>query len=113
MVRAGMDRIEEEIRFQMPGEGHADHYRRWAVPFNKDVNSRIDFVPGEIVHLWHGDLKDRQYLSRFNDFPRFDFDPVRDIRLNSENVWRWSSNKKDLHTYAQNLFLARKEDGNR
>ena len=95
----------------MPTESHAAHFREWAVPFHRAVNGRIGYVAGEIVHLWHGDFRDRQYRVRFDDFGKFQFDPYQDIALDSQDCWRWSSAKPELHAFARELFARRNEDG--
>jgi hypothetical protein len=104
-------RAEEEIADRMPSTAHAAHYRRWASRFERAVRGSISFVPGEIVHLWHGDIRDRQYRVRFEGFDRFDFDPERDIALDDQEAWRWASRKPRLHARALELFSLRREDG--
>ena len=34
---------------------------------------------GRIFHLWHGDLRDRQYAERVPTMRQFDYDPAADI----------------------------------
>jgi hypothetical protein len=111
LIQAATGRIEEEIAVRMPSRAHADHYRAWAARFHGQVENRIGAIPGEIVHLWHGDFRDRQYRVRFEDFGRFDFDPTRDIALDGAACWRWNSAKPALHTYARELFARQRADG--
>lgn len=111
LLRAATGNLEGEIAARMPSPSHARHYRQWALPFHRAVGGRIGFVPGEVVHLWHGDFRDRQYRVRFDDFGRFDFDPTRDIALDEQQCWRWASAKPALHDVARRLFAARHEDG--
>lgn len=110
MLQAATGRIEEEIKLRMPGMAHAEHYREWAAPFHTAVAGRIGFIPGGILHLWHGDFRDRQYRARFDDFGRFDFDPTQDIALDDRACWRWASQKPELHACARDLFVRRRED---
>jgi hypothetical protein len=111
LIQAGTGRIEEEIALRMPSTAHAEHYRAWALRFHGRVENRIGAIPGEIVHLWHGDFRDRQYRVRFEDFGRFDFDPRRDITLDEAACWRWSSAKPQLHAFAGDLFARQRADG--
>lgn len=87
------------------------HYARWATDFHEDVSGRVGALPGEIHHLWHGDLKDRRYGLRHLDLERHDFDPQNDIRLGADGAWRWASDKPALHTLLRNYFQNRHEDG--
>jgi len=111
MLQAASGRIEQEIEARMPSKAHAQHYRAWAVPFHRAVVGRIGYIPGDIVHLWHGDFRDRQYRIRFEDFGRFEFDPEQDIALDCQACWRWASPKPELHAFARTLFALRHEDG--
>ena len=71
----------------------------------------MGFAPGTLVHLWHGDLKDRRYADRHREFRQFDFNPVKDLALDENQCWRWGSPKPDMHRYVRDYFAARKEDG--
>jgi hypothetical protein len=45
-------------------------------PFHDAVRGDLGFCPGTIFHLWHGDLRDRNYRERRVRFAEFDFDPT-------------------------------------
>lgn len=40
----------------------------WSEDFEKLINGKISYVVGDLYHLWHGELKDRQYLKRVQEF---------------------------------------------
>jgi len=40
----------------------------WSLRFNSVVQNKVGYVKGDLYHIWHGDLKDRQYLKRIKDF---------------------------------------------
>lgn len=111
LLQAATGTIEQEIAARMPSPPHARHYREWAVRFHHAVGGRIGCVPGEVIHLWHGDFRDRQYRVRFDGFGRFDFDPMQDVALDDQQCWRWASPKPELHAFARRLFAVRYEDG--
>jgi hypothetical protein len=50
------------------------HLGEWVA---KVVGVKIEYVPGAAFHLWHGDLKNRQYVSRDAILRRFDYDDFR------------------------------------
>lgn len=111
LIQAATGRIGPEIEARMPSQAHAAHYREWAEPLRRSVGGCIGCIAGGIVHLWHGDFRDRQYRVRFDDFGRFEFDPHRDISLDTQACWRWASAKPELHAFARDLFARRREDG--
>lgn len=110
LIQAATGRIEQEIGSRISSPAHAAHYRKWAAPFQRAVAGSIGYVAGEVVHLWHGDFRDRGYRVRFDDFRRLGFDPERDIALDGAACWRWASDKPELHARAGDLFSARRED---
>jgi len=88
-----------------------EHYRTWAEPFFADAGGKLGCVEGRIFHLWHGHLRDRQFDQRHLNLRRFEFDPYRDIALDSNGVWRWNSDKPEMHEFMIRYFGLRREDG--
>jgi len=74
------------------------------------VKGRVGFVEGDLVHLWHGEVEHRRYHERWSEFGRFQFDPFRDIALDPNGVWRWNSDKREMHEYVRAYFASRMED---
>ena len=89
----------------------AAHYLAWAQPYFETVRGRIGYLPGRVLHLWHGEIKDRRYGDRDRDLAALDFDPFDDIALDPGGAWRWSSDKPDLHAFIKSYFASRNEDG--
>jgi hypothetical protein len=87
------------------GPDHRNHFRQWATEFYKNTQSRIGYVPGTILHLWHGDGRRKKFVQAH------EFDPARDIRVGSSGTLEWNSFKPELHRSLQNYFAARREDG--
>jgi hypothetical protein len=88
-----------------------DDFIRWAEPFYESVQGKVGYIPGNVLHLWHGDKKDRQYIKKSEELKLLDFDPSIDLRLNKNNCWEWNSEKCELHEWAISFFDSRKEDG--
>jgi hypothetical protein len=42
---------------------------------------------------------------------RFQFDPFEDIAIDCQGVWRWNSDKREMHDYVRDYFASRMEDG--
>lgn len=40
----------------------------WSRKFYKEIKGGIGYVPGDLYHIWHGDIEKRQYLKRIKDF---------------------------------------------
>lgn len=90
---------------------HRDYFRGWAEPLAREVDGRIGYVSGTLLHLWHGRMADRKYVDRNRDLLDFGFDPVRDLRVGAGGCWEWNSARPELHAWAADYFARRKEDG--
>jgi hypothetical protein len=87
------------------------HYVSWGKKFAAAVRGSVGCVEGRVLHLWHGDLGDRQYGERHGGFARYEFDPYTDIALAEGGCWSWSSDKPEMHEYVRAYFASRLEDG--
>lgn len=92
-------------------ERHHEHFMAWGERMYADVRAEIGAVPGNSLHLWHGEMADRRYLERYQELQRFGFDPHADLRVGPEGCWEWNSDKPDMHQWVKNYFGQRKEDG--
>lgn len=88
------------------------HFLIWARKFYDSTQGRIGTIPGRLFHLWHGNLANRNYVSRFNILAKHNFDPFRDIELDSQGIWKWASEKPEMHQDMVEYFASRKEDSN-
>lgn len=88
-----------------------EHFRQWAKLFHADVRGRIGSTPGTLLHLWHGDTKDRRYGDRHEQLFRLDFDPAADLRIGGNGLWEWAGDKLELRRWMSEYFESRKEDG--
>jgi hypothetical protein len=92
--------------------GQERHYLAWAEPFAAEVGGRVGLVEGDLVHLWHGRIEDRQHGIRHDAAQRHAFDPGTDLRIDpGTGLWRWASAKPDLHRAVVEFFHGRREDG--
>ena len=97
---------------RMVGRGgkHLSHYRKWSQRLNEDVGGRVGYVPGRLLHLWHGTIENRRYAQRNRELLALSFDPKSDIRISDTGCWEWASDKPALHEWAVRYFEERRED---
>lgn len=74
------------------------------------IKKNIGFVKGCIIHSWHGRKQDRQYSSRWQILVRNDFDPITDLKKNSQGVLEFTGNKPNLIFDINKYFKQRNED---
>jgi len=85
------------------------YYLDWAIPFNRDVDGKIDCLDSTIYHLWHGDLKDRKYYKRNMDVAKIGFNPYTHLKVNKFGAYEWNV-KTPLRKYLREYFKIRNED---
>jgi len=78
---AALGRFEHCARALLMNARQEQHYLGWARPHHETVRGRIGYVPGRVLHLWHGDVANRRFGLRDQELQPFDFDPFRDIAL--------------------------------
>lgn len=111
MAHAMRGDLTMECRLCPVGAKFREHFRRWAQPFHADVGGRIGSTPGTLLHLWHGDTRDRRYGERHEQLIDLDFDPATDLRIGSGGLWEWAGDKPRLRRWMGAYFEGRNEDG--
>ena len=87
------------------------HYAmRRGVAAYQAVRSRLGLTSGEVIHLYHGERKNRHYESRTKLLADNDFDPETDIRVGDNGLLEWCSDKPQLHAAIAGYFASRRED---
>jgi len=94
-----------------PPGAYAQHFVRWAIKARDSVAGKLGVVPGRILHLWHGDYRDRRYGLMNRQFMTFGFDPDAHIRIGPEGLWEWGDAPQQLRNWAKEMFAMRNEDG--
>ncbi len=103
IAAAGIGGIEDYADYLLFNQRRREHIRAWARPFYEIVRGNLGYCRGTVSHLWHGELKDRNYRDRRIRFSEFDFDPHRDIVID-DGPWRWNSDKPEMHRFVRSYF---------
>lgn len=77
-----------------------DEILEWSRNFHQVVQGQIAYVPGDLYHIWHGDISTRQYLKRIQDFT----DQTKKITDRDENGLHVSG---DRDRYVRQYFQDR------
>lgn len=86
------------------------HFKKWAESAWDIVRGQLGFVPGAIFHLWHGEPANRGTFDRSRALVEHDFDPLTDLRLEGNGLWRWSGANPELEKWVAMHFMQRQED---
>jgi hypothetical protein len=73
-------------------------------------NFRLSYVPGSILHHWHGSLANRKYKERWQILTQHNFDPREDLETDEQGLTLLSKKGKRMAKDISEYFLERKED---
>ena len=76
----------------------------------KMIKRNIGFVHGTIMHSFHGNKADRKYQDRWKILINNNFDPLRDIVKDSNDLWQLQGDKIKLRDEIIMYFRQRNED---
>jgi hypothetical protein len=103
----------EEIVYPGVHQSYRDTILAWQERA-KVLRKDIGYVPGTIVHHWHGRKADRQYWSRKRVLVESGFNPHTDLRRDSQGVYRLQDDGTDRFVVLRNAlrryFRNRNED---
>jgi len=54
------------------------HFQNWCQRIYPLTRAQVKAAPGRVLHLWHGEIKDRNYVLRNLELIRLNFDPDQD-----------------------------------
>jgi hypothetical protein len=89
-----------------PGNIHMNYKIMLMEYQHKCQNFKLSYVPGTILHHWHGRFEDRKYRERWEVLVRHAFDPITDVTMSLRLTPSGKRMEKDLKAY----FEGRRED---
>lgn len=93
-----------------PGTIHAN-YKKLLEEYQKACEGlRVSWVPGTILHHWHGSLENRRYRERWEILIKNNFDPLKDITFSAEGRVALTRSGLRLVKDLDEYFLGRRED---
>lgn len=93
-----------------PTTGMLHSMKRWAARCDAVIKTNVGWVPGAILHHWHGSSETRGYEKRWAILAFHKFDPLEDLVLDSQGLYRWAGNKPELEDDLRLSLASRKED---
>ena len=83
----------------------------WQDRATRFIQGDLGFVPGTIMHNFHGPKANRRYHTRWEILVRHQFDPLEDVTKNTQGVLELTSSKHGLRDDIRRYFDQRNEDG--
>lgn len=99
-----------QVEYSHPQNIH-ENYKKQLLAFQKRAQHlRLGWVPGTILHHWHGRLEDRKYQERWNILTKEEYDPDADIERNADGVIVLTDQGKRMTEPLQQYYVGRRED---
>jgi hypothetical protein len=89
---------------------HKDYSAPWLEWQYKARDTKVGYVPGAVVHYWHGKRDDRQYDTRWEILARNTFSPKHHLIRDTDGLWKWVVGQSQLANEVAEYFRSRKED---
>lgn len=86
----------------------AYHFYKWAVDYYKKTQGKLGYVEGDIDHLYHGSIKNRNYSVRMQELEKLDYNPMEDVYTNKNGLLEIG--RKEIRDWVSSYFESRKED---
>jgi hypothetical protein len=87
---------------------------RWEARAERHIRRNIGYMPGLLVHHWHGRKANRGYLDRWKILSRHRYDPHHDIKRDSQGLYQLhddgTERSRRLRDEIRAYFRSRNED---
>jgi hypothetical protein len=90
--------------------GYVRHLDAWETRAETHIRRNVGYVPGTIVHGWHGSKVHRRYGSRWEILKRYAYDPDQDIKRDWQGVIRFTDRGERMRNDFREYFRSRNED---
>ena len=84
--------------------------KQWEARALEHVNYNLGYVDGQLLHYWHGKKENRGYTTRSKILVDEQFDPLTDIKKDSQGVFQLTDKKPELRNKIRQYFRGRNED---
>jgi hypothetical protein len=109
-IAAGFLGIMEQSFREKLTESYRHKCMLWGDRAYKVVKGNVGYLPGLLLHYWHGDRKKRGYAERWNLMADCNFDPDVDLVRDYQGLYRLSGNNPKLRDRFRMLLRERNED---
>jgi hypothetical protein len=82
----------------------------WENRAEKHIRRNVGYVPGLLLHHWHGKKRDRKYADRWKIIIDNDYDPHYDLKEDWQGLWQLTDRSFKLRDDIRAYFRSRNED---
>ncbi len=82
----------------------------WGNRADAAIKRNVGYVPGMLMHFWHGKKSSRGYVSRWRILIEEQFNPDVDLYRDAQGLWQLSDRNPRLRDRIRAYFRSRNED---
>ncbi len=86
------------------------YLNEWRERADRHIRGNVGFVPGMVMHNWHGRKAQRQYKTRWRIYNDNKYEPEVDLKRDWQGLWQLTDHNPKLRDDIRNYFRARNED---
>lgn len=90
--------------------GYREQLKLWQDRAAKYVEGDVGYMPGHLMHYWHGSKVYRRYKDRWEILIKNGYDPEFDLKRDSQGLHRFTDRNPKLRQDIRKYFLQRDED---
>lgn len=112
MATALIGNVELSLNNEFP-KRYVELCKIWeqrAAMIRNNPNGGVGFMPGAILHHFHGTTKNRSYNQRWKLLARCNFNPDLDLRRDNQGLWQLSGRNPELRDGLRVYNRVRDED---
>lgn len=114
MANALVGRVEKSVRAGAIGGHYLYWLKQWQQRADRFVKGNVGYLPGLLLHNWHGKKIQRKYQSRWKILRDHQFDPSQDLKRDWQGLWQWAHydtpRLRALRDGIRNYLASRNED---
>lgn len=95
---------------ETPSGAQRQSMQAWAAKCDAAIRGRVGYIPGTVMHHWHGASEERGYERRWAILSYHNYDPHTDLELDRNGLYRWAGNKPRLEDDIRLSLTSRNED---
>lgn len=108
LMAAVTNRLDQMFQNQLFTNSHQESIRAWKEEYFPE-NIRWGCADNQLAHLWHGEIENRQYLTRHEILVRWDYDPASDLSSESSGALTLADSNSRLKEHIAEYLVSRKD----
>jgi hypothetical protein len=98
------DFLDYEPSLKSLNKTFTDHFLDWGFSVYEDVHGKVGHTSDLLLHMWHGDIHERNYLLHSECLQNSNFNPNKDLILGDDLCWHWGRENKKLSDPISHIF---------